>query len=114
VALSGAGTGVEFTPSSVNFGTSNVGVRVQSTVTITNVSGSPIKFTAWSITGANSADFATSAGDPPCSGSLAAGAICTLTMYFTPSVASAESASFNIYDNSPGSPQVLPLSGTGQ
>jgi sugar lactone lactonase YvrE len=115
VPLAGVGTGVEFTPASVNFGTSNVGVRVQSTVTITNVSGSPITFTAWTTTGPNAADFnATAVGNPPCRGSLAAGAICTFTIYFTPSVAAAESASFNIYDNSPGSPQVLPLTGTGQ
>jgi hypothetical protein len=114
VALAGVGTGVEFTPSSLNFGTVNVGTQVQSTVTITNVSGSTVRFTAWTITGANKADFYTNAGDPPCSGAILAGGTCTLTMYFKPSVAKAESASFNVYDNSPGSPQSLPLSGTGQ
>ncbi|HVN06139.1 MAG TPA: choice-of-anchor D domain-containing protein [Bryobacteraceae bacterium] len=114
IALAGTGTGVEFTPSSVSFGTSNVGVRVQSTVTLTNVSGAPIKFTAWTITGTNAADFSTSLSDPPCGGTLVSGGVCTFTAYFTPSIAGAESATLNVYDNSPGSPQTLALSGTGQ
>jgi len=114
IALSGTGTGVEFTPSSVSFGTSNVGVRVQSTVTLTNVSGAPIKFTAWTVTGTNAADFTTSLADPPCGGTLASGGVCTFTAYFTPSIVGAESATLNVYDNSPGSPQTLALSGTGQ
>ncbi len=114
VALTGVGTGVEFTPSSVSFGTSSVGVRVQSTVTLTNVSGAPITLTAWVITGTNAADFTTSLADPPCSGKLASGGVCTFTAYFTPSIVGAESASLKVYDNSPGSPQTLPLSGTGQ
>jgi hypothetical protein len=114
VALTGVGTGVEFTPSSVNFGTSNVGQRVQSTVTLTNVSGSPITFTAWVINGANAADFTTSLADPPCTGTLASGGVCTFTAYFTPSIVGAESATLKVYDNSPGNPQTLALTGTGQ
>jgi sugar lactone lactonase YvrE len=114
IALAGTGTGVEFTPTSVSFGTSNVGVRVQSTVTLTNVSGSAIKFTAWTISGTNALDFTTSLADPPCGGSLPSGGVCTFTAYFTPSIVGAESATLNVYDNSPGSPQTLALSGTGQ
>lgn len=114
VALSGIGTGVDFTPSSVNFGTSDDGVQVQSTVTITNVSGAPITFSAWTITGPNAADFYSSLGDPPCGTNMAPGAICTFTMYFKPSIVGAESATLSVYDNSPGSPQTLALTGTGQ
>ena len=114
VALAGTGTGVEFTPSSVSFGTSDDGVQVQSTVTLTNASGSPITFTAWTITGTNAPDFYTSLGDPPCGTTLAAGGVCTFTMYFKPSIVGAESATLSVYDNSPGSPQTLALSGTGQ
>ncbi len=114
VALSGIGTGVDFTPSSVNFGTSNEGVQVQSTVTITNVSGAPITFSAWTITGPNAADFYTNLGDPPCGTNMAPDAVCTFTMYFKPSIVGAESATLSVYDNSPGSPQTLALTGTGQ
>jgi hypothetical protein len=114
VALSGTGTGVEFTPSSVNFGTATVGVQVSSTVTITNVGTTPITFTAAAITGTNSKDFSTSASDPPCSGSLAPAAVCTFTMYFKPSIVGSESATYVVFDNSAASPQSLPLTGTGQ
>jgi hypothetical protein len=114
VALAGTGTGVEFTPSTLNFGTAKVGVQVSSAVTITNASGAPITFTAAVIAGPNSADFSTNNTDPPCHGSLAAGAACTFTMYFKPSIVGAESATYVVYDNSPGSPQSYSLSGTGQ
>ena len=90
LALAGTGTGVEFTPTTVSFGTVNVGTQVKSTVTITNVGGSPITFTAWTITGTNKADFYNSLADPPCGGSLAAGGVCTFTMYFKPSIVGAE------------------------
>lgn len=113
-ALSGIATGVLFAPSSLDFGTSTVGHQVQSAVTITNVGPAYIYFTGWIITGTNARDFTSNASDPPCSGALAPGAACTFTMYFTPSVLGAESASFLVYDNSPGTPQVLPLTGTGQ
>jgi hypothetical protein len=114
VSLAGTGTGIQFNPSTLDFGTSTVGRQVSSTVTITNVGLTNITFTAWSITGPNAADFTTSSLNPPCSGLLAPAAACTFTMYFTPSVAAAETASFLVYDTSSGSPQTLPLTGTGQ
>jgi hypothetical protein len=115
VALAGTGTGVAFTPASLNFGTANIGAQVSSTVTITNVSTTPITFTAGVITGTNRADFQTNNTDPPCPhGSLAAGAVCTFTIYFRPSIAGSEKVSYLVYDNSAGSPQSLPLTGTGQ
>jgi hypothetical protein len=38
---------------------------------------------------------------------------CTFTVTFTPSIMRTESATYLVYDNSPGSPQSLPLTGTG-
>ncbi|MEO8660368.1 MAG: choice-of-anchor D domain-containing protein [Bryobacteraceae bacterium] len=114
IALAGTGTGVQFNPSAVDFGTSTVGHQVSSTVTMTNVSQIPISFTAWAITGTNAKDFTSNAANPPCAGTLAPGAACIFTMYFTPSLQGAETASFLVYDTSPASPQVLPLTGVGQ
>jgi hypothetical protein len=114
-ALSGTGTGVEFTPSSVSL-SSTVGKQVSTSVSILNAGTSTITFTAATITGPNSADWSTNNGDPPCGGSLglASGALCSFTVYFTPSIVGSESATYLVYDNSPGSPQSLSLSGTGQ
>jgi len=83
-------------------------------VNIANVGSSTITFTAGTITGANAKDWSTNATDPPCGGSLAPGAPCSFTVYFTPSIVGSESATYQVYDSSTGSPQLLPLTGTGQ
>ncbi|HVN06135.1 MAG TPA: choice-of-anchor D domain-containing protein [Bryobacteraceae bacterium] len=113
VALSGTGTGIEFSPSTVTL-SGNAGQRVSSSVVMTNVGTSTVMFNAAAIVGPNAAAWSVSATDPPCNGSLAAGATCTFTVYFTASIVGSESATYVAYDNSTGSPQLLPLSGTGQ
>jgi uncharacterized Zn-binding protein involved in type VI secretion len=119
VALQGVGTGIKFTPSSINFGTVNKGTQVSSTVTITNVGTTPVGFLGAEFSGLNSGDFSDNYADnPPCNNSttlpLQPGATCVLTVYFLPSKVGPESASYKLFDNSSGSPQALPLSGKGQ
>jgi len=119
VPLQGYGTGVKFTPASVNFGTVTRGTQVSSTVTITNVGTRNIVFTGAEFTGPNANNFADNYNDnPPCgntaSNPLKPGATCQLTMYFDPSVVGNESASYKVFDNSVGSPQTLALTGKGQ
>jgi sugar lactone lactonase YvrE len=111
VALSGTGTAIKFSPASINFGTVTKGQQVSSTVTLSNGGTTTVLISGFNMTGVNSADFTYSA---PCGGSIAAGGTCQLTMYFTPSKTGLEKATFKVYDNSPGSPQTLALSGTGQ
>ena len=100
-------------PPPVNL-SSPVGRQTSTSVTITNVGSSTITFTAATIAGPNSADWSTNNGDPPCKGSLAPGAFCNFNVYFTPSIVGPESATYLVYDNSPGNPQSLPLTGIGQ
>ncbi len=119
VALQGSGTGVKFTPASINFGTVNRGTQVSSTVTITNVGTTNITFTGAEFTGSSSGDFADNYNDsPPCNNTvnnpLKPGATCQLTMYFLPTKVGTESAAYKVFDNSVGSPQSLPLTGKGQ
>lgn len=119
VAVSGYGTGIKFTPPSINFGTVTKGTQVSSTVTITNVGTSNVFFTGAEFTGTSSADFADNYGDgPPCSNNstnpLKPGGTCTITVYFTPSTTATESATYKTFDNSVGSPQGLPMTGKGQ
>ena len=113
VALSGTATGVEFTPSTVTL-SSTVGTQVSVSVNIANVGTSTITFTAGTITGPNASDWSTNATDPPCGGSLAPGAPCAFTIYFKPSIVGSETATYYVYDSSSGSPQALPLNGTGE
>ena len=114
VALQGTGTGVKFTPSSVNFGTVTRGTTVSSTITVTNVGTTTITFRGGEISGPNSADFGNSSGNPPCGGSLIAAGTCTFSVTFDPSKVGSESATYKVFDNSPGSPQTLSLTGKGQ
>jgi hypothetical protein len=84
-------------PTSLAFGTQPVGVMsVPKTVTLTNNTSDPIPFPGSSISfsGSNAADF----GSPSntCGTSIAAGASCTVSVTFTPSVLSGESATLVI------------------
>ena len=119
VALQGYGTGIRFTPGSISFGTVTRGNQVSSTATITNVGKTPVIFTGAQISGANSADFSVNYGSgAPCSNNatnpLLPGKTCQITLYFLPSKTGAETATYKLFDNSVGSPQGLPLAGTGQ
>lgn len=119
VAMQGYGTGVKFTPTTLNFGTVTRNTQVQSTATITNVGTTPVFFTGGELTGTNSANFLVSGGDaPPCNNTavnpLLPGKTCQITVYFDPTVVGAEKATYKVFDNSVGSPQSLTLTGTGQ
>jgi sugar lactone lactonase YvrE len=119
VSLQGYGTGIKFTPGTVNFGTVTRGIQVSSTATITNVGLTPVFFTGAEISGTSSADFSDNYSDsPPCGNSssspLLPGKTCQITVYFLPSKVGGESASYRVFDNSVGSPQSLSLTGTGQ
>lgn len=119
VALSGSGTGIKFSPASVNFGSVTKGTQVSTTVTITNVGTTNVAFTGAEFSGTNSADFSDNYGDgAPCGNNatnpLKPSGTCVITVYFVPSITGAESASYKVFDNSVGSPQSLSLSGTGQ
>jgi trimeric autotransporter adhesin len=119
VALQGYGTGVKFTPGSISFGTVNRGVQVSSTATITNVGTTPVFFTGGELSGSSSADFSVNYGSgAPCGNTqtnpLLPGKTCQITLYFLPSKVGGEGATYKVFDNSVGSPQTLPLAGTGQ
>jgi sugar lactone lactonase YvrE len=113
-ALQGVGTGIKFSTTSINFGTVTRGQTVSDTVTVYNVGTTTVTFKGAEIQGTNSADFGSTSGNPPCNGSLLAGANCTFSLTFDPSIVGSESATYKLFDNSPGSPQTIAVKGTGQ
>jgi hypothetical protein len=113
-ALQGIGTGIKFSTTSINFGTVTRGQTVSSTVTVYNVGTTTLTLYGAEIQGTNSADFGNTSGNPPCNGSLLAGANCTFSLTFDPSIVGSESATYKLFDNSPGSPQAITVKGTGQ
>lgn len=62
---------------------------------------------------ATSGDFAQTTSIKPCGSTLAAGQNCKIAIVFTPNQAGSRTGALTITDNAPGSPQTVPLSGTG-
>ena len=105
-------------PPSLTFATQPVGTTTGTQpVTLTNAGSAPLNLTNLAITGSNAASFGYYAGGsnacPLPSGTVAAGAACTILVEFIPQGNGAVTATFNFSDNASGSPQTVALSGTG-
>jgi FG-GAP-like repeat/Abnormal spindle-like microcephaly-assoc'd, ASPM-SPD-2-Hydin len=111
ITLSGIGTVLTFSPVDVNFGNQKVGTTsAAAPVTLTNLGANPVAITLISITGTNAGDFSQINS---CGKSLAANASCTINVKFKPTATGARSAAVTVTDGGGGSPQSVPLSGTG-
>jgi hypothetical protein len=115
IALSGTGVapaGVSLSPTNgIKFPATGVSLSVSSPsiVTLTNNRDIPLAIASKAVTG----DFAIVAGSDTCGGTLAVSTACTMKIAFTPTAAGPRSGSLTISDNSPNSPHVLQLTGTG-
>ncbi len=113
VLLSGTGiapTGVSLSPqNSLSFPATAVGATsAVQTVTLTNHGGGPLSLSGVSVTG----DFALAAGSS-CSGVVAAGTTCSVSLLFAPATTGTRTGTLTIADDAANSPQVLVLSGSG-
>ena len=105
---------VNLSPTALSFGNQNVGTTsITQTVTLTNTGTAALTINSISLTGSNSGDFAQTNTCPISPSTLAASASCTLNVSFTPSASGTRSASVSFNDNAAGSPQTVPLNGTG-
>lgn len=117
VTLTGTGTGpalpaVTFNPTSVAFGNQvvNTTSSPSQVVVLTNSGAATLTGIAISFTGANPTFFGKTTN---CTTTLAAGASCSISVTFTPTSAISYAASLSVADNATGSPQTVPLTGTG-
>ncbi|HEV2351742.1 MAG TPA: FG-GAP-like repeat-containing protein [Terriglobia bacterium] len=109
VALSGTGNAavVGLAPSSVTFsGQLLSSTSAAQTVTLTNSGNVTLAISGIAAGG----DYAQSNS---CGASVAAGANCTISVTFTPTVVGLRGGTLTITDNAPGSPQTVTLSGMG-
>lgn len=115
VSLSGVGTAISLSTTSLSFGNQTVGKKSSpQVVTFTNTSTTfTVAFSTRKITGTNAADFAAVKGTNQCGTTLAPGANCSFSVVFTPSATGSRSAALSISDNGGASPQTIALSGTG-
>src|ERR1700722_15665308 len=104
-------TNLTLSPGSVKFGNQAFGTTSgKSSITITNQGSTPITFSSIAVTGDNRASFPESTN---CSRTLNAGANCTVYVSFAPATTGSFTAAVTITSSAPGSPQSVPLSGTG-
>ena len=113
VALNGTAQGTNqtlvFSPTMLAFNPTNVGSLVTGTVSVVNYGNASTTITGTTVTGPNATDFAVVNSCAP----LAPAASCTITVAFKPLAAGLRTAIVLVQDNALGSPQSLPLSGSG-
>jgi hypothetical protein len=102
---------VMLSSSSLAFGNQNVGsMSDPMRSTLTNTGSATLTISGISVTGTNAGDFTMT---NTCGTIVLGGASCTINVTFDPSAPGMRTASVNITDNAPGSPQMIALSGTG-
>lgn len=115
-AITGTGTSVSTTtatllPSTVAFGSQTVNTSsAGASLTLSNTSSSTLSISGITIGGTNPSDFSDTT---TCGATLAADALCTITVTFKPASAATFNATVSVADNASGSPQTATLSGTG-
>jgi hypothetical protein len=113
----GSGTlGVGFpsvllTPAALSFGNQPTGTTsAPQAVTLTNNGGSSLTISSIGLSGTNAADFTQNNN---CPSSISPAGTCNIVVTFSPTATGSMAATLSITDNASGSPQTVPLSGTG-
>jgi hypothetical protein len=99
-----------FNPSSLSFGTVEVGNNVTKGVTVKNTGTTALDISRVGATGADAGDFKPS---NHCPSSLAPSDSCTIEVRFAPSTTGSRTATLTVTDNAKTSPQNVTLSGKG-
>ncbi|HXW17084.1 MAG TPA: choice-of-anchor D domain-containing protein, partial [Candidatus Acidoferrales bacterium] len=113
VPLSGTGLvpSVSMSPSSLAFAPQAVGSSsAASPIEVTNAGNGALAISGLAFTGADPSDFSATQN---CGTSLVPGGSCQISVIFAPTTAGSRSAYLNVTDNSPSSPQVIPVTGDG-
>jgi hypothetical protein len=114
VSLTGVGTAAvaKLSETGLTFPEIAIGGSASSQVDLSNTGSAPLTLSGTglgiSIAGADSKSFAEANN---CGASLGAGKTCVITVTFKPTVAGVISATLDVADNAPGSPQKISLSG---
>ena len=114
--ISGLGTAVNVTPTSITFPSTAVGNTSTKTVTFQNAGSTALAISSATLTGtspvfsiqSNTCGFVQGTG-----GSVPANSSCTFTLGFTPTASGTQTGTFSIGDPDPTGPQQVKLAGTG-
>lgn len=112
VTLTGTGTALQIAPAAgLTFDGQAVGSTSSTkSISITNVGGVTVNVSNLAISGSNSADFSQT---NTCGASIVSGGNCIIKIKFRPTAIGGRSAQVTITDDGGGSPQQVPLAGTG-
>ena len=103
---------VNFNPASIVFPATTEGTTSNPIVlTLTNSGGASLHITGTAFGGSNVPDF--SFAPTNCTGTINAGASCTLSVTFTPLAAGIRTATWAVTDDAAGSPHIVSITGTG-
>jgi hypothetical protein len=103
-------TVASISPTSLSYGVQLLNTTQHQTVVLTNDQSTTLAIGGIQITGANRTEFSQTNN---CDSSLAVNASCQIVVAFDPKVAGTKSASLDVAYDGTGSPQTVPLSGTG-
>jgi hypothetical protein len=110
-APTGNGPVAGLSAASLSFGNQPINTTsTAQTITLSSTGTATLSITSIAVTGTNASDFVQT---NTCGSSVAAGANCRIAVMFTPSATGTRTAALSISDNASGSPQTVPLSGTG-
>jgi hypothetical protein len=111
-SLIGTGTVASLSPSSLLFSAQAVGTNspVQ-TITLNDASTTAMTIAGIAITGTNALDFVQT---NTCGTGIAGRASCAISVTFKPTATGTRTAAVSVTDNGGASPQIVPLTGTGQ
>jgi archaellum component FlaF (FlaF/FlaG flagellin family) len=111
IELGGAGTVISLSPPQLNFGSQKVGTEsAPQNVTVTNTGSTSVNVTNVTIGGYNINDYSET---NTCGTQIGPGASCTISVTFAPLRTGNRTAKAQIADTGGGSPQSVPLTGTG-
>ena len=82
-------------------------------VTLTNEQAVPLTISSVTVAGADPNDFSTGGNCPTAPATLSPGQSCQINVFFTPTTSGTRTATVDINDNAPGSPQTITLTGSG-
>ncbi len=112
IALTGTGTNIKLSATTVNFGTVTVGQKSPvKNVTVTNSGSVTVNISGISLSGANSSDYTETT---TCGATLLTRKTCTISLTFAPTVKGTRTATLNVNDDGGGSPQTAALTGSGR
>ncbi len=111
IGQSPAAATLTVSPASLTFASQGLSSTSSQSVFLQNLSPSAVKVSSIALSGPNASDF-TLASSSPCT-SLSKYVACTISVIFHPKAVGTRSAVLTITDTATGSPQTIPITGTG-